>query len=124
MIPVKQNVLFGEDGIGNGNCFAACLASLLDLPLWMVPPFEQMFGRSEWRLRVQDWLIRFFRVRMIRRSDHDPSNLPEFYIANGLSARGVHHSVIYRRGELAHDPHYSNDGIKSVEWTWHLEPID
>ncbi len=124
MTPVKQNVLYAKDGIGNGNCFAACLASLLDLPLWMVPPFEQMFGRgSSYTERVDDWLRRFFKMKMVRRHDHDPSELPVLYIANGPSPRGVYHSVIYSNGELVHDPHYSDAGIKSVDWTWHLEPL-
>lgn len=36
MTPVMQSKLFAKDGIHAGNCFAAALASLLDLPLWMV----------------------------------------------------------------------------------------
>ena len=28
MIPVKQSKLYAKDGIHNGNCFAACLASV------------------------------------------------------------------------------------------------
>lgn len=124
MTPVKQNVLYAKDGIGHGNCCAACLASLLDLPLWMVPPFEQMFGRDQHFIgRANKWLERFFKVTIVRRSEHDPAQLPPFYIANGLSPRGVYHSVIYSRGALVHDPHYSDAGIEKVEWTWHLEPI-
>lgn len=121
MTPVKQSKLYAEDAIHNGNCFAACLASLLDLPLWMVPPFEDMFGRSDWRERVDVWLARMFRMRLARVEGHDPAALPEFYIGSGLSPRGVQHSVIYRAGELAHDPHHSGAGIACVEWTWHLE---
>lgn len=123
MTPVKQNVLFVKDGIGNGNCLAASLASLLDLPLWMVPPFEQMFGRGEWRRRVDQWLGRMFGLEMARTDGHKPDGLPEFYIASGLSPRGVAHAVIYRRGEIAHDPHPSDAGIASVEYTWHLRPV-
>lgn len=121
MTQVSQSVLYAKDGIGNGNCFAACLASLLDLPLWMVPPFEQMFGRDDWRIRVGEWLRRMHGIEMIRTEGHEPDKLPEFYIANGPSPRGVYHSVIYRNGRLAHDPHYSDAGIGAVEWTWHLE---
>jgi hypothetical protein len=87
----------------------------------MVPPFEDMFGRGDWRPRTQEWLQRFFGLRFTQVEGHDFSVLPEFYIANGLSARGVHHSVIYRRGELAHDPHWQRGGIEKVEWCWYLE---
>lgn len=119
-----QSKLYTKDAIHNGNCFAACLASLLDLPLWMVPPFEDMFGRSgEWFPRVEDWLERLFQRRLVRSDGHPVEQLTEFYIGSGLSARGVRHSVIYRDGKLAHDPHPSGSGIVAVEWCWHLEAI-
>ena len=124
MTPVKQSKLYAPDAIHSGNCMAACLASLLDLPLWMVPPFEDMFGRSDWSERVDEWLERLFGVRRARIDGHVVENLPEFYIASGLSPRGVRHSVIYSRGALAHDPHPSGAGIVAVEWTWHLEKVN
>lgn len=122
MKPVKQNVLFDKGAIGNGNCLAASLASLLEIPLWMVPPFEQMFGRPEWRKRIDEWLARMFDLEMVRVDGHQVDELPEFYIASGMSPRGVAHAVIYRRGALAHDPHPSDAGIAAVEHTWHLRP--
>ncbi len=123
MTPVKQSKLYAKDGIHNGNCFAACLASLLDLPLWMVPPFEDMFGRGDWRPRVDEWLLRMFEVKLIRWDEgDDPELFPEFYIASGLSQRGVQHSVIYSNGEMIHDPHYSDTGIAKVDWVWYLAP--
>lgn len=121
MRPVKQDRLYSPEGIGNGNCFAACLASLLDIPLWMVPPFDQMFGRNDWRVRVDEWLERIFKMELVDASGHQVDQLPEFYIASGQSPRGVKHSVIYSAGTLVHDPHFSDAGIAAVEWTWHLE---
>jgi hypothetical protein len=122
MTPVNQTKLFHSGGIGNGDCYAACLASLLDLPLWMVPPFDQMFGRSDWRVRTNRWLERFFKMELVRTEGHDWKALPEFYIANGPGARGVYHSVIFRSGELAHDPHPSKSGVLAIDWCWHLSP--
>lgn len=103
---------------------AACYASLLDLPLWMVPPFEDMFARAEWRDRVDAWLLRMFGLELRRTDGHQVDQLPEYYIGSGLSPRGVRHSVIYRAGDLVHDPHPSGDGILAVEWTWHLVPAE
>lgn len=122
MTPVDQSKLHARDGVHNGNCFAACLASMLDLPLWMVPPFEEMFSRDNWLERVQEWLRTMFGVHLRRMSGHDIEHLPEFYIASGLSPRGVRHSVIFSAGALVHDPHPSRAGIADVEWTWHLTP--
>ena len=120
MTPVKQSKLFAKDAIHNGNCYAACIASLLDLPLWMVPPFEDMFGRDDWRHRTDEWLARFFNLKLIRTPGHDWATLPEFYIANGLSPREVYHSVIYKAGAMVHDPHPSGTGIVGVECCFHL----
>jgi hypothetical protein len=123
MTPVNQSKLYAADAIHNGNCFAACLASLLDLPLWMVPPFEDMFGRSDWSDRVDEWLTRVHGFIRVRTEGHVVDGLPEFYIASGLSPRGVRHSVIYSAGVMVHDPHPSKAGIASVEWTWHFAPV-
>ena len=124
MKPVSQSKLYQHGGIHNGNCFAACLASLLEIPLWMVPPFEDMFGRGhgQWRERAEEWLDRFFMLRLVRREGHPVDELPQYYIANGESLRGVHHSVIYTKGTLVHDPHWEFSGVKSVEWVYSLEP--
>lgn len=122
MTPVKQTVLYSKDAIGNGNCMAACLASILGLPLWMVPPFEQMFGREDWNARVNEWLAQFFGLQMVRGGESD-AQPGEFYLANGLSPRGVYHSTVYQDGKLVHDPHFSDAGIANVEWVWRLVPV-
>ena len=124
MTPVMQDRLYSPQGLGNGNCMAACLASLLDLPLWMVPPFEEMFGRGSDQVyeRIDEWLIRMFGLVLGMKGRHDPVQLPEFYIASGPSSRGVSHAVIYSRGSLIHDPHYSNEGISEVRYCQFLTP--
>ena len=123
MKPVDQSVLFSEGAIGNGDCFPACLASLLEIPLWMVPPFHQMYGRSDHYGRPEEWLKRVFSMALKKTDGHKSELLPRFYIANGPGPRGVYHSVIYENGKLAHDPHPSRSGILSVGWTWHLDEI-
>lgn len=123
MRPVKQDKLYSDEGIGNGNCLAACYASLLDMPLWMVPPFDQMFGRGDWASRRDEWLERLG-FELVWTPGHAVHELPELYIASGRSARGVLHAVIYRNGELAHDPHPSDAGIECVLDTYHLVPIE
>lgn len=122
MTPVAQDRLYSTDGLGNGNCMAACLASLLDLPLWMVPPFEEMFGRGSEVVydRIDHWLQRMFGMELGLKGRHDPAQLPEFYMASGPTVRtaatGVMHSVIYRAGELVHDPHPSGAGLIEVKF--------
>lgn len=122
MKPVKQTKLYAADGPHAGNCLAACIASLFDLPLWMVPQFDEMFVRGDWRERMQAWSIKVMGAKLAYTDDHAPEKMPEFYIASGPSPRGVHHSVIYSKGALVHDPHPSGDGIRGVDWTWHAQP--
>jgi hypothetical protein len=121
--PVMQSKLWTPDAPLRGNCNAASLASILEIPLWMVPPFEDMRGDLQ-EERRNEWLQRMFGLELVRTHGHQPSQLPEFYIACGPSPRGGGRPhlprVVYRAGELAHDPHPSGAGITAVEWTWHL----
>lgn len=123
MKPVFQSKLYLSDGPHSGNCLAACLASLFEMPLWMVPEFDQMFVRGDYGERMQEWARRIHGVKLMRSGEHEPEKMPKFYIANGLSSRSVYHSVIYSNGTLAHDPHPSGAGIIDVEWTWHAEAV-
>ena len=127
MRPVFQSKLYAADAPMRGNCQNACWASLLEVPLWMVPAFEDMRGDLQ-EERRNEWIQRFFGLDVVRTHGHDLALLPEFYIACGPSPRGqadrIYHSVIYSRGALAHDPHPIGDGILLVEWTWHLVPVE
>lgn len=124
MKPVTQSKLYQEDAPMRGNCRAACVASLLEIPLWMVPPIEDMRGDLQ-EERWNDWLDRMFGLEFVR--NHGDGVPPaEFYIACGPSPRGVgsiYHSVVYSNGQLVHDPHPSGAGVQRVEWTWHLRPV-
>ena len=124
MKPVMQSKLYREDAPMRGNCRAACIASLLEVPLWMVPAIEDMRGDLQ-EERWHEWLDRLFRLELIRTQGADaPSS--EYYIACGPSPRSsdIYHSVIYSAGALVHDPHPSGAGVVSVEWTWHLAHVE
>lgn len=126
MTPVMQTKLYSADGIHNGNCWAAALASLLDLPLWMVPPWEDMFGRGGgvYMDRTEEWLSKILGLQLVMLGGHQVDKLAgKSYIASGRSLRGVLHAVIYHDGKLVHDPHPSGSGILTVETTHHLEPV-
>ncbi len=123
MTPTNQTRLYSEDGIGSGDCYPACLASLLDLPLWAVPAFDEMFsrGRAQFESRLNLWLERFFASHMTRVEGHPHETLLEFYIAVGPAKRGVHHAAVYSRGVLTHDPHPSGRGLIAVDWCEYIE---
>lgn len=54
MIPVFQTIFPTEGDASKGNCFAACVASLLEIPLGSVP--HVMSEDNNWRILTNEWL--------------------------------------------------------------------
>ena len=123
MIPVDQNI-FGDH---RGNCFAACLASILELPLAQIP---HVMVHDDWWQRLVAWA---------RGRGWEPIHLEEtakpgqrhwywpgggYAIAGGPCERGSRHACVYLDGHLVHDPHPTRAGLLEVDcWTL-LVPLD
>lgn len=110
-----------------GNCFATCVACLLEIDPRTVPNFAAHPG--DWWAPFQDWLAcRGLVAIEVHCNEKEaylwplPSNV--FCIVNGKSPRGDHsHSVIAKtvavpgdgqrdhRFDYVHDPHPSNDFV-------------
>jgi len=116
MKPVDQTV-FGEP---NGNCFAACVASILEIPLKGLPNFNgSEYGpdiTAETQVNALRLFLAKFKLSAIRLvfGDNDVGNIG-FTIAGGPAARGLNHCCIYKDGKLAHDPHPDRTGLTEVE---------
>ena len=104
MKPVKQTVF----GYPNGNCFAACVASLMEIPIEDTPSIENKHFTTAWN----DWL----RERGLGMTDiraGSGSYVPGYCVAVGKSPRGgltasgrpVIHAVICKDMQLIFDPH-------------------
>jgi hypothetical protein len=126
MIPVDQT-RFGDP---DGNCLAACLATLLELPLDEVPHF----AGEGWQYRLAHWLGAHG-LWALRFAPPQPSSLddaaawldetvPGWCIVSGQAPRGLLHATVWQGGELVHDPHPSRDGILDVEDVLVLVPLD
>lgn len=146
MIPVTQTKVVVRNSQGeivqNGNCWAAAIASILELPITEVPNFEVWFKWEDgfwWNLtdrflKLKGYLIENayqFKVFHctedewnIERENHQ--NLGEYhelksdlkdqyYLASGPSARGVSHVTICMNGLMVHDPHPTREGV--IEYT-------
>jgi hypothetical protein len=108
MKPVDQTS-FGEP---DGNCYAACIASILELPVEAVPI---LCKEPDWRERTRDFLAGFGLDVLILQFPADPGDwawMPDCYhIMAGTSDRGLRHAVVGRAGRMVHDPHPDKTGL-------------
>lgn len=127
MIPVKQTLLY-KTGEVMGNCFAACIASILECDINEIPQptIDHMdCWWSEYFPLVVDWLNnRGCTLLEFSVSEQAPlrwfsPDKDVFVVASGKSSRipGYQHSVVWNlsKNELAHDPHPENTGLSEVQ---------
>lgn len=141
MIPVKQTkvVVINKDGktVQNGNCYAAAIASMLEVPITEVPNVEVFFQFDTFfwndvmdkflELKgfelISDNRFKCFHPEIADKSFQNEEWLAtnavdlqgQFYFVVGESLRKVRHICIYQNGVMVHDPHPSNDGLVTLE---------
>jgi hypothetical protein len=117
MKPVFQN----KHGTDDGNCFEACVASILEIPLESVPPFV-LNNPEDWWDKAVLWLAsrEYSGVWLPNDGNHIPKG---FHIAGcdrQMTPHGeIGHVVVTDDGKPIHCPTHGNhpripDGIK--EW--------
>lgn len=120
MKPIFQTKLLPPDG----NCFIACLASILECEIDELPDLSDIEASGE------NWLIGLnvrlkpmgYGVTYMQASEEKPAEvfIPKgcHFIVSGLGASGVPHSIVMRQGdmpEIAHDPAGGNGkGLKEI----------
>ena len=112
MKPVMQkNIHNPEQGI-IGDCYRACICSLLEISDEDVENFVE---NPNYPMNV----VEFLRIKGLRLCHGIESPVhTEFYIVCGVSPRDVRHSVIYSKGKLVHDPHPSGGGVIPDLYLW------
>lgn len=101
MISVYQTKFGGEEG----NCLAACLASIFELPIEAIPDFGE---DALWFARFEAWMVENFGLQPVDLaisplSDWRPKG---YHLICGKSPRGdFEHAIVGRNGEAVHDPH-------------------
>lgn len=121
-----------DDPARPGNCFAAAVATAIDRPLSEVPHFVE-WGQHlhNGQSKVSDfedadadrkcwWAMFLGYVAACGLwpepiASLDDAKPGEIVFVNGPSPRGIAHQVLYRDGELWHDPHPSGDGLASID---------
>lgn len=122
MKPVVQTDLTFK----TGNCGEACIASILEIPLSDIPIFhnseKEQDGETYCRnLRkfVQQFGLSYIDVEF--NDAHDPKDFLKdcWVVATGPSPRGTEewhkHAVVWRNGDIVHDPHPSNKGLNKID---------
>lgn len=124
MIKVYQNKFVKLDENGNyltrGNCYAACLASILELKISDLPKFEDLPPDGSWFTETQLFLNKYNLWMDVQ------YDIPEYYsIAQGPSPRGKWgHAVVYFKDKLLHDPYPGGEGITKVEEYLVIKPLN
>jgi hypothetical protein len=129
MIPVKQTIFKTETT--KGNCLTACVASIFDLPIEKVPYFAEF--EDDWQIELINFVEKlgyyFAGTSSPGQKGLKQLNDPKYnkgvngyIIVTGKSPRGDFlHSVVYKDGKLAHDPHPDNTGIENIEYFFMIE---
>ena len=114
MICVQQTIL----GRG-GNCFRACLASLLEMDLSMAPDVMSGPEGDNWVDRLNDWLRPrgWAAIMFLQCKETDRMVKDIIAIACGLSPRSqgeevLMHAVVWHNGRCLWDPHPDGGGLK------------
>lgn len=108
---------------GAGNCFQACIASILELELNDVPHFCNGVNKQEFNANLLRWLLERNLYPVVFEGDWDYANfLHGYYIARCKVADDMSHSVICRNGKLIHDPHPNSKGLLPVQEVLILVP--
>ena len=128
MKPVNQT-LFGDgsEGTDYGNCFIACLATILEYPLRKIPHFCE--DKKHWFQHCNIWLsefgLSFFECRFTAPAEVEISYFSNhwgYHLIGGESPRGIQHWVVGKEGKIVHDPHPSKTGLigEPTDWSYGL----
>ena len=84
-----------------GNCFPACLATLLGVPIAEIPDVQ--FDATDWHNNIDIYLQEKHGLALLFISAGNPKG---FYICSGTTKRSpdINHAMIYEDGKLWHDP--------------------
>lgn len=129
MIPVYQTMTVANDG--RGNCFNACVASILELPLrevaQVLPDFAGHYW-GEWEVWAEN---RGLEINHRPLGDAPPKG---FAIATGKGGRlyppghakagqEIMHAIVVFNGEVIHDPFPGGKGIDRARYYWTIDPL-
>lgn len=149
MVPVTQTKFAIKNSQGEyvsrGNCLAAVVASILELPITEVPNIEVLYDIGDdslWSITLHAWLkskgwelmtddrYSCFHPKQVDLSLSEERLIEicnelkdDYYLVSGAAARGVRHICIYKSGELIWDPYPTREGLLTTDAFQTLEKI-
>ncbi len=113
MNPVQQT----KFGFPDGNCLAAALASVLEIPLEKIPNFgvDDNWYDCFARYMISHHALQPINFNVLDEGVHELWVPKGYHLINGESSRGLKHSVVGFMGEMVFDPHPDNDGLTEIE---------
>lgn len=123
MIELTQTILAEDPSGERGNCFATCIASILEAPLAEVPNF---CNSDLWRWDLNRWLaprgLTYVDVSLPGDARDELVEFWGYHVISGDGPRGHRHSVVGLKGEIVWDPHPSRAGLlgKPDDWEFGL----
>lgn len=114
MIPVFQTI----EGPELGNCYAACIASIFEIPIDKIPnPNPNLdFYRDIYGPFLEKYNLCLAHFKNPEGSEFFPAG---YQIAGVKSPRfDCDHAVVVYNGKIVHDPHPSKDSLtaKIIDW--------
>lgn len=130
MKPVYQTIFGGSDRPIEewGNCVAACIASILELPLDCVP--DNRDENKSWYIEMEQWLNEKGLGLVIVPYEPTKETFPEnAYIMAATKSTTLKnpddgHLVVIYNGQIVHDPNPKAESTGEVEELWFLIPLD
>lgn len=119
MIPVDQQFLHDTETGSVGDCFRACIASVLELPIEAVPHFALLGSR--WQ-RVLDGYLAGLSREIEWAPGLPPEDLWAIVTVTSPRSQDIKHSVIWHGGKMVHDPHPSRAGGSNPDGYFYLVP--
>lgn len=129
MIPVFQTHISNEETGVRGNCLWAAIASITEIPLIRFDGFEYMMEGSWfpplWNILVEHGFTYQGMIRKLEKILSYNIGVDGYYVVCGGSPRGFKpgHAVVFKNGEMIHDPHPDGTGITSIDCAYMIERI-
>lgn len=119
-----DQTILHDDPARQGNCLSAAVASFLHVDLEEVPHFAEYApdDKDAWWHFLLGFMAGHGYWCYDLPSVHE-AEPGEWLFVMGPSPRGVMHQVIYRDGELFHDPHPSRAGVTEVKEVLVWRPV-